>query len=66
MLSKQIGARYALLIYIMVDSVPETIDLVLANNGEITQPVGGDPGEITAHFRDTGGNVLGIYGGPTQ
>lgn len=55
-----------LLIYIMVDSVPETIERILTNGGQITQPVGGDPGEITAHFRDPGGNVLGIYGGPAQ
>lgn len=50
-----------LMVYIMVDSVPNTIDLILANGGEITQPIGGDPGEITARFRDPGGNILGIY-----
>lgn len=55
-----------LMVYIMVDSVPNTIDLILANGGEITQPIGGDPGEITARFRDPDGNILGIYGGPAQ
>ncbi|HEU5339807.1 VOC family protein [Edaphobacter sp.] len=55
-----------LLIYIMVDSVPDTIDRILANGGTITQPIGGDPGEITARFRDPAGNVLGIYGGPEK
>ncbi len=55
-----------LMVYIMVDNAPETIDRILANGGEITQPIGGDPGEITARFRDPGGNILGIYGGPAQ
>ena len=55
-----------LLIYIMVDSVPDTIDRILANGGTITQPIGGDPGEITARFRDPGGNVVGIYQEPTH
>jgi hypothetical protein len=29
------------------------------------QPVGGDPGELTARFRDPGGNVLGLYQEPS-
>ena len=53
-----------LLIYIMVDSVAATIEAVKANGGEIVQPIGGDPGEITARFRDPGGNVLGLYQEP--
>ncbi|HEY3990737.1 MAG TPA: hypothetical protein VGM02_15650 [Acidobacteriaceae bacterium] len=35
-----------------------------ANGGEIAQPIGGDPGEITARFRDPGGNVIGLYQEP--
>ena len=50
-----------LLIYIMVDSVAATIDKVKAAGGEIVQPIGGDAPEITARFRDLGGNVLGLY-----
>ena len=50
-----------LLIYIMVDSVAATIDKVKAAGGEIVQPIGGDAPEITARFRDPGGNVLGLY-----
>src|ERR1700682_24211 len=50
-----------LLIYIMVDSVAESVDAVIANGGEITQPVGGDAPEITARFRDPAGNVIGLY-----
>jgi uncharacterized protein len=50
-----------LLIYVMVDSVAATIELVKANGGEIVQPIGGDAPEITARFRDPGGNVIGLY-----
>jgi predicted enzyme related to lactoylglutathione lyase len=50
-----------LLIYIMVDSVANTVDAVIANGGEIAQPIGGDAPEITARFRDPAGNVIGLY-----
>src|SRR5215471_11340999 len=50
-----------LLLYIMVDSVAATIDLITANGGEIVQPIGGDAPEITARFRDPGGNIIGIF-----
>jgi predicted enzyme related to lactoylglutathione lyase len=53
-----------LLIYIMVDSVTATCDVILANGGEIVQPVGVDAPEITARFRDPGGNILGLYQEP--
>jgi len=53
-----------LLFYIMVDSVAATIDRVLANGGELVQPIGADAPEITARFRDPGGNVLGLYQEP--
>src|SRR4051794_33265467 len=55
-----------LLIYVMVDSVPATIDAVLANGGELAQPIGADAPEITARFRDPAGNVLGLYQQPTK
>src|SRR5947209_7909984 len=48
-----------LLIYIMVEDIHATMDAVKANGGQIIQPVGGDAPEITARFRDPGGNVLG-------
>jgi hypothetical protein len=32
---------------------------------EIIQPIGGDAPEITARFRDPGGNVIGIYQEPS-
>jgi predicted enzyme related to lactoylglutathione lyase len=53
-----------LLIYIMVDSVSEAVDAVIAAGGEIVQPIGVDAPEITARFRDPGGNVIGLYQEP--
>jgi predicted enzyme related to lactoylglutathione lyase len=53
-----------LLVYIMVDSVAVTLDAIVANGGEIVQPIGADAPEITARFRDPGGNVVGLYQEP--
>jgi uncharacterized protein len=53
-----------LLVYIMVDSVAATLDTIVANGGEIVQPIGADAPEITARFRDPGGNVIGLYQEP--
>ena len=53
-----------LLVYVMVDSVENTIQSVTANGGEIVQPIGGDAPEITARFRDPGGNIIGLYQEP--
>ena len=53
-----------LLIYIMVDSVDATVRSVVAAGGEIVQPIGADAPEITARFRDPGGNVIGLYQQP--
>ena len=53
-----------LLIYIMVDSVAETVGTVVAAGGEITQPIGTDAPEITARFRDPAGNIFGLYQSP--
>ena len=55
-----------LLIYIMVDSVAETVDAVIANGGEIAQEIGADAPEITARFRDPAGNVIGLYQQPSH
>ncbi len=53
-----------LLLYIMVDSVAATVETVTAHGGEIVQPLGQDAPEITARFRDPGGNVIGLYQEP--
>jgi predicted enzyme related to lactoylglutathione lyase len=58
------GAQPGLLFYIMVDSVAATVDAVVASGGEIVQPIGVDAPEITARFRDPGGNVIGLYQQP--
>jgi len=45
----------------MVNNAERTIEAIIANGGEITQPIESDAPEITARFRDPGGNVMGIY-----
>lgn len=53
-----------LLVYIMVDSVAKTLDLVVAHGGEIVQSIGADSPEITARFCVPGGNIIGLYQEP--
>jgi predicted enzyme related to lactoylglutathione lyase len=56
--------KVGILFYVMVDSVSSTIDAIVRNGGEIVQPVGADSPEITARFRDPGGNIIGLYQQP--
>jgi uncharacterized protein len=53
-----------LLIYVMVDSVAATVAAVIANGGELVQPIGADAPEVIARFRDPAGNVIGLYQEP--
>src|ERR1700730_13011292 len=53
-----------LLVYLMVDSVAATLEVIVADGGEIVQPIGADAPEITARFRDPAGNVIGLYQQP--
>ena len=55
-----------LLFYIMVDSVAAAVEAVIAHGGELVQPIGADAPEITARFRDPGGNVIGLYQEPAR
>jgi predicted enzyme related to lactoylglutathione lyase len=55
-----------LLVYIMVDNAARTLEAIAANGGEVVQPIGADAPEITARFRDPGGNIIGIYQEPAQ
>lgn len=55
------AATPGLMLYIMVDNAAATVDAIVANGGEIVQPIGVDAPEIIARFRDPGGNVIGIY-----
>ena len=60
------SADPGLLVYIMVDSVADTVESIQALGGEIVQPIGADAPEITARFRDPGGNVIGLYQEPDR
>jgi uncharacterized protein len=53
------------LIYIMVDDAAAAVQAIVAQGGEIVQPIGADAPEVTARFRDPAGNVIGIYQEPT-
>jgi uncharacterized protein len=53
-----------LLFYIMVDSVRACVEAIVAHGCEIVQPIGVDAPEITARFRDPGGNIIGLYQQP--
>lgn len=59
------SAQPGLLFYIMVDSVAASVEAVVAHGGELVQPIGADAPEITARFRDPGGNVIGLYQEPS-
>jgi predicted enzyme related to lactoylglutathione lyase len=59
-------ATPGLLFYIMVDSVAATCRLVEAKGGTIVQKIGLDAPEITARFRDPGGNIIGLYQEPSR
>lgn len=64
MLGRPPTTEPGLLIYVMVDSVAAAMESVVAAGGAIVQPIGGDPGEVTARFRDPAGNVVGLYQEP--
>ncbi|HEX7965021.1 MAG TPA: VOC family protein [Gammaproteobacteria bacterium] len=53
-----------LLVYIMVDDAAAMLEAIVANGGEVVQPIGADAPEITARFRDPAGNVFGLYQQP--
>jgi predicted enzyme related to lactoylglutathione lyase len=58
------AATPGLMVYIMVDNAAAMVERIKANGGEIVQPIGADAPEITARFRDPGGNVIGLYQQP--
>ena len=66
MLGRSPTSEPGLLVYVMVDSVAATLDLIVANGGEIVQAIGADAPEITARFRDLAGNVIGLYQQPAS
>ena len=50
-----------MLVYIMVDDIETACAKIVEAGGVIVQPLGHDAPELTARFRDPGGNVLGLY-----
>jgi uncharacterized protein len=60
-LNRPPSTQPGIVISIMVDSAVATVDLITAHGGEIVQPIDPNAHEITAHFRDPAGNILGIY-----
>ena len=60
------SAQPGLLFYIMVDSVAAAVDAVAAAGCAVVQPIGVDAPELTARFRDPGGNVVGLYQEPPK
>lgn len=59
-------ATLGFVVYIMVDDIAATCAAIVANGGEIVQPIGVDDPEITARFRDPGGNIVGLYQEPRK
>ncbi|WP_426593778.1 VOC family protein [Cellulomonas sp. McL0617] len=55
-----------LLVYLMVDDLHDALARLVAAGAAVVEPPGADPGELTARFRDPGGNVLGVYQEPPQ
>ncbi|HEX3928115.1 MAG TPA: VOC family protein [Gemmatimonadales bacterium] len=55
-----------LVVYIMVDDAKATLAAIVEHGGDVVQMIGADHPEITARFRDPGGNILGIYQRPAQ
>ena len=63
---RKAATEVGMLIYIMVDSVADTVDSVIANGGKIVQAIGMDAPEVTARFSDPAGNIIGLYQEPAR
>jgi predicted enzyme related to lactoylglutathione lyase len=50
-----------IVISIMVTDAARAVDLITASGGKIVKPIDPTAREITAHFHDPAGNLLGIY-----
>lgn len=59
-------SEIGIVISIMVNDAKATVDSIVAHGGIIVQEIGKDASEITAHFSDPAGNILGIYQEPLQ
>jgi len=62
--NKKPVANPGLILSIMVDDIRATIEEIVAYGCEIVDPLGFYPSELIAHFRDPGGNLIGLYQEP--
>jgi predicted enzyme related to lactoylglutathione lyase len=60
-LGRQPASASGMVVSIMVDDIAATIDLIVTAGCEIVEPVGAHAPELTALFRDPGGNVMSLY-----
>src|ERR1022692_3596460 len=58
---KQAVVDPGFIVSIMVDDIRATIQQIEDFGCEIVRPLGFHPTELIAHFRDPGGNLLGLY-----
>jgi len=63
-LGRPAASAPGMLVYIMVDDAESTLKLIAGNGGVVVQAIGADAPEITARFKDPGGNVIGLYQQP--
>jgi uncharacterized protein len=63
-LNRKPSTEPGLLISIMVDSVAETIEALVANGSKIVNRINISDTEFIAWFTDPGGNVIGLYQHP--
>ena len=63
-LDKKAVSDPGFILYIMVDDIRDTIARLPEFGGKIVNPLGFHPTESIAHFRDPGGNLLGLYQEP--
>ena len=64
-LGRPVSASVGVLVYVMVDDAAATLESIVAQGGEVVQPIGADAPEVTARFHDPAGNVLGLYQEPS-
>lgn len=53
-----------LFIYIMVENIEASVDALIANGGEIVEPIDRSTPNVVAKFRDPAGNIFGLFEEP--
>jgi len=59
-LNKEHQTKSGVRIYIMVDDVAATLEVIVANGGKVVDPMSGSAPEFIATFSDVAGNIFGI------